>query len=76
MLITLAPLADARPEDVERLLDAAFGADRHTRTAYRLREGMAAIPELSLAALEDERLVGALQSWPIALLIVLSPIAP
>ena len=67
MLITLSPLADAAPQDIERLLDAAFGADRRGRTAYRLREGMAAIPDLSFAAFEDDRLVGSLQCWPIAL---------
>lgn len=83
MLITLSPLVDAVPQEIERLLDAAFGADRHTRTAYRLREGMAAIPDLSLAAREDQRLIGSLQCWPIALqsadgatpLILLGPVA-
>ena len=82
-LITLSPLADADPETVELLLDAAFGADRRGRTAYKLREGLRVIPELSLAAWEEERLVGALQSWPIALhhdagetpLILVGPVA-
>jgi predicted N-acetyltransferase YhbS len=81
--ITLSPLADADPNAVEMLLDAAFGADRRARTAYRLREGMRPIPELSLAAHEGERLVGALQCWPIALhgtkgetpLILVGPVA-
>ena len=83
MLITLSPLADADPNAVELLLDAAFGADRRGRTAYKLREGMAVIPDLSLAAWEEERLVGALQCWPIALhgaagetpLILVGPVA-
>jgi predicted N-acetyltransferase YhbS len=82
-LITLSPLADADPEAVERLLDAAFGADRRGRTAYKLRSGMSVIPKLSLAAWEEERLVGALQCWPIALhgerdetpLILVGPVA-
>lgn len=82
-MITLAPIADARPEDVEALLDAAFGRDRHTRTAYRIREGTAPIPDLSVAAFEDEQLVGALQSWPVALhgpegetpLVLVGPVA-
>jgi predicted N-acetyltransferase YhbS len=81
--ITLSPLADAQPEAVEHLLDAAFGADRRGRTAYKLRAGMNAIPDLSLAAWEEARLVGALQSWPIALhgeqgetpLILVGPVA-
>lgn len=83
MLITLSPLAVADPNDVERLLDAGFGADRRGRTAYKLREGMRPIPELSLAAWEGDRLVGALQCWPIALhgeeggtpLILVGPVA-
>ena len=83
MLITLSPLADADPNDVEALLDASFGADRRGRTAYKLREGMQAIPELSFAAWEEDRMVGALQCWPIALhgeesdtpLILVGPVA-
>jgi len=82
-LITLSPLADADPNAVELLLDGAFGADRRGRTAYKLRDGMCVIPDLSLAAWEDERLVGALQCWPIALhhdagetpLILVGPVA-
>jgi len=83
LLITLSPLADVDPNAVEQLLDAGFGADRRGRTAYKLREGMAVIPDLSLAAWEGERLVGALQCWPIALresegetpLILVGPVA-
>lgn len=52
---------------MEALLDAAFGADRRTRTAYRLRAGKAPIAALSLSAFEGDRLAGVLQSWPIAL---------
>ena len=53
--------------DVEALLDAAFGADRHGRTAYRLRDGLRPIAALSLAALEGDLLVGSIQCWPIEL---------
>jgi predicted N-acetyltransferase YhbS len=63
----LVPIADAPADAVEALLDAAFGADRHTRTAYRVREGTAPIPELSFAALEQGALVGSIQCWPVAL---------
>jgi len=66
-LIDIRPLAAAMPHAVEALLDAAFGADRHGRTAYRLRIGTSAIPRLSFAAFDDGELVGTLQSWPIAL---------
>lgn len=53
---------------MEALLDAAFGPDRHGRTAYRIRSGTQAIPTLSFAAFSDDRLVGTLQSWPVRLL--------
>ncbi len=63
-MIRLVPLSAVPTAEVEALLDAAFGADRHGRTAYRIREGMAAINGLSFAALEDDRLVGTIQAWP------------
>ena len=53
MTIHLLPLSEADPEAVEMLLDAAFGSDRHHRTAYRIREGVTALPMLSLAAFDD-----------------------
>lgn len=66
-MTTFVPLAGIEPDAVETLLDAAFGADRHGRTAYRIRAGMAALPDLSFAALDADRLIGTIQSWPIAL---------
>jgi predicted N-acetyltransferase YhbS len=66
--LAIVPLADVDPTEVEALLDAAFGADRHARTAYRLREGLAAVPDLSFATVDgDGRLVASLQSWPLEL---------
>lgn len=47
------------------MLDAAFGADRFGRTAYRLREGSAAVADLSFALVEDGLLVGTIQCWPV-----------
>ncbi len=66
-MITIVPLATVAAEPVDALLDAAFGADRRARTAYRLREGTSAIEALSFAALDQGVLVGTLQSWPVAL---------
>jgi predicted N-acetyltransferase YhbS len=63
----LIPLADIDPAAVEDLLDAAFGLDRHARTAYRMRAGVMAVGDLSFAALDGDDLVGTLQSWPVAL---------
>ncbi len=50
---------------VERLLDAAFGIERKSRTAYAVRTGTESIPELSFGLIEDEELLGSLQCWPI-----------
>ena len=59
-------MSDIEPHAVEALLDAAFGTDRFGRTAYRIREGMDAVPDLSFALVEDEALVGTIQCWPVA----------
>lgn len=64
-MISFVPLATIDPPAVEHLLDRAFGADRHGRTAYRIRDGVRAIPALSFAALEDGALVGTIQCWPV-----------
>jgi predicted N-acetyltransferase YhbS len=64
-LVRIVPIAEVEPTAVEHLLDRAFGADRHGRTAYRIRAGTAAIPQLSFAALEDGALVGTIQCWPV-----------
>ena len=84
-LSTLIPLDQVDPGLVEHVLDAAFGADRHGRTAYAIREGTGWLPALSFAALDAaERLVGTIQAWPVALtppqgrahpLIMVGPVA-
>ncbi len=67
-MIALVPLDAVDPEAVEALLDRAFGPERRTRTAYRVRSGTLPVPELSFAALDAEgRLIGAIQCWPVAL---------
>jgi predicted N-acetyltransferase YhbS len=67
-LTQIVPLATIAADHVEALLDAAFGADRFGRTAYKLRAGTRALPDLSFAALdEDGNLIGTLQSWPVRL---------
>ena len=59
-------MSDIEPQAVETLLDAAFGPDRFGRTAYRIREGVDAVPALSFAAVEDGALIGTIQCWPVA----------
>lgn len=65
---TLIPLEQVEPAMIEALLDRAFGPERLTRAAYKVRQGMDWLPALSFAALDDsEMLVGTIQAWPIAL---------
>src|SRR3546814_4844366 len=62
-----APLAEIDDAAVEQLLDRAFGADRHARTAYKVRDGTTPIAALSLALVEDGTLLGTIQCWPVVL---------
>ncbi len=72
-----------RPQDqahIEPLLDLTFGAERHERTTYRLREGVAPLAELCLVALDPEdALLASLRFWPVlaasAPAILLGPLA-
>ncbi len=50
---------------VEALLELAFGPGRYAKTAYRLREGVDAVPELSFAGFLDGRLIATIRFWPI-----------
>ena len=82
---TLVPLDNVDPALIEALLDRAFEPERRARTAYLLREGLDALPPLSFAAIDsDDRLVGSIQCWPLALtdpagkahpLIMVGPVA-
>ncbi|WP_326914081.1 GNAT family N-acetyltransferase [Sphingopyxis chilensis] len=65
-MVELLPLSNIEPQAVEALLDAAFGTDRFGRTAYRIREGVDAVPSLSFAAVVDGVLIGTIQCWPVA----------
>jgi predicted N-acetyltransferase YhbS len=66
--MTIRPLGQQDEQAIEALLDAAFGTDRHTRTAYAIRNGMRWLPDLSHALLNDDGvMIGLLQSWPVAL---------
>ncbi|MFO1260143.1 MAG: N-acetyltransferase [Sphingomonadaceae bacterium] len=67
-MTTLSPLETQSDAAIEALLDAAFGTDRHGRTAYAIRTGMRWLPDLSYALTNEAGdFVGLLQSWPVAL---------
>jgi len=65
---------------IERLLDLAFGPDRHRKTVYRLRDGIAPAPGLSFVIENGDGLAATLRFWPVALpdgnaSLLLGPIA-
>ena len=83
-MIRIVPIDQVEPQAVEQLLDRAFGTDRHSRTAYRIRDTVSAVPGLSFAALDDDALVGTIQCWPVlfdaddgrdAALVMVGPVA-
>ncbi len=66
-----APAWLIRPETgsdapaVEALNAASFGPGRFAKTAYRLREGVDPLADLSFVAIEDGILRGSVRFWPI-----------
>ena len=64
---------------VEALVSDAFGPGRYAKSAYRLREGVKQIDELSFVAEADGRVVGTVRYWPVdasgTAAIMLGPIA-
>ncbi len=82
--LAFVPLADVPGAAIEALLDAAFGPDRHRRTAYKVRGAGQPIAALSLAAVAGDGLIGSIQCWPVALhgddgvahpLVMIGPVA-
>ncbi len=75
----LVPLSRVATHDVECLLDAAFGIDRHGRTAYLLRAAMPVIDRLAFGITENTHLIASIQCWPViaanAPLILVGPVA-
>lgn len=71
-----------RPEDallVDTLNEAAFGPGRFAKSAYRLREGVSHLAELSFVAVEGRRFRGSVRFWPIMIggqpALMLGPLA-
>lgn len=50
----------------EALLDACFGANRHTRTCQRLRDGRAPAEGLALSVVRQGQLVGTVRLWHVS----------
>jgi len=65
-MFVIRPEVAADAADIDELLDLSFGPGRYAKTAYRLREGVAALPALSFVAVEEGSLRGSIRYWPIA----------
>jgi predicted N-acetyltransferase YhbS len=65
LVIKFFPLTAADEAQIEKLDERAFGPGRYARTAYRLREGVAADISLSFIARVGTLLVGANRMTPI-----------
>jgi predicted N-acetyltransferase YhbS len=78
---TIRAERDGDQAGVERLVDLGFGPGRFAKTAYRLREGVAADSRLSFVAQDDTRevLLGSVRFWPVrigeCLSLLLGPLA-
>ncbi len=65
---------------IEAILDEAFGADRHGKTVYRLREGVDPVGALCFVAIEGEAVEGTIRYWPVSIAggipaLMLGPVA-
>ena len=64
MYILEKPCAGDGPA-IDNLLDICFGRNRHLKTSYRFRDGIADLPALRRVARCDMRLVGTIAYWPV-----------
>ena len=64
-MLQIQPESQDAAVAVEALYDRAFGPDRHTKTSYSFRHGVAPVASLSRVALEAGDLVGAIRYWPV-----------
>lgn len=64
-MVTLTSEDPADLSAIDDLLDLTFGPGRYAKTAYRFREGVSPVRELSLVAREAGGIRGSLRFWPI-----------
>ena len=69
MLFDIVAEAPEHGPQIDALHDLSFGPGRYVKTAYRLREGVTAIPELSFVVFAGEgaarRMVGSIRYSPV-----------
>lgn len=78
----MASIRREEPRDAaaaDAIVADAFGPGRFAKSAYRLREGVAPVAELSFVAEEGARIVGTVRYWPVMIggesALMLGPIA-
>jgi predicted N-acetyltransferase YhbS len=73
-----------RPEDraeIDRLLDRAFGPERHSKTSYAYRKGVTPVADLKFVARAERTgaILGTLRFWPVRIgchaALLLGPLA-
>ncbi len=79
-VIGLKPETEADWWEVEALFDLCFAPGREALSSYRLRDGVSAVPGLSLVARDENGiLAGAIRFWPVrvgtAEALLLGPVA-
>ena len=80
MSVEIVPEKPEHAVLIDPLLDRTFGITRRQRTTYRLRDGVAPIPALCFASVDDEgSFLGSLRFWPLFVggrdAILLGPLA-
>lgn len=65
-MIEVVPETPALHADgIERIYDRTFGPGHFAKTAERLREGNASLPEITRVAVQDNAVIGVCRIWPI-----------
>ena len=65
--LTIAPETPDDQGAIDRLNERTFGPGRYARSAYRIREGRAHLPELSFTARIGTLLVGSVRLTPVCI---------
>lgn len=66
-IFEILPETPGHGDEINKILDAAFGLGRMTKTSYRLREGSRPVDGLSFMAKLDGQMTGTIQFWPIVI---------
>ncbi len=65
MIEIIPEIPSQHAAEIEALYDRTFGPGHFAKTAERLREGNASLPEINRVAVSDGRVIGVCRVWPI-----------